>query len=477
MNNISRVNSALAPRIAIVLAGFLLVLTSLLRATPLYAQEEIWDELPTEHFTIIYVPGYESEAEAYAGFVDGIYNEIATTFEHQPETPVTLRLFPSFESYYEVNPMARNMRGIVAHADFRHRTLAVVLPQTEQQTPDEIQNNIRHELTHLVASELSQNRLNTGFQEGIAQYIEIPTAETERKMSLLQQAYREQRLMEWSNFDDRNQIYGAPEQGYPQTLSAVTFLVETYGFDQFRTFLINSGESNGYRSALEQTYGIPSSNIEQQWREWLPSFLDGSYQDNPLPTYNLEYPRTLIEAGRYAEARTELEKAVERLRETSQDELLQEAEALLAESRDGHNASQIAAEARTALQAGNYERAGRLVDQARDAYAALHDTRQQQVLEVYAARVERGLKANEQLDRASEMARTLRFPQARANAEAAAAEFARLGDTARRNEAIELHQSMNGIQYLAGLTLITLGMLGVIVSLWGHWFVREPELW
>jgi hypothetical protein len=462
---------------SVVLVGLVFVLSGVLRVAPVYAQEDTWTELATENFTIIYAPGHEAEAEAYAGFIDDIYEEIATTFEHRASTPVTLRLFPSFESYYEVNPLARNMQGIVAHADFRHRTLAVVLPQTEQQTPDEIQNNIRHELTHLVASELSNNRLNTGFQEGIAQYLEIPTAETERKMILLNRSYEDNRLLDWSSFDDRNTIYGNPEQSYPQSLSVVTFLIENYGFEQFRAFLINSGENNGYRSTLEQTYGLPASDLEQQWQEWLPSFLDGSYETAPPPTYNLEYPRTLIEAGRYAEAEAALDKTIARLEETSQEELLGEAEELLTKSRDGQSATQMATEAREALQAGNYERAEQLVDRARAAYAALGDDQQQRVLEVYAARAERGIKANEQLDEASEQARTLRFPEARANADAAAAEFARLGDTARRDEAVELRQSLNGIQYLAGITLVTLGMLGIIASLWGRWFVREPELW
>jgi tetratricopeptide (TPR) repeat protein len=257
----------------------------------------------------------------------------------------------------------------------------------------------------------------------------------------------------------------------------VTFLVETYGFEQFRAFLTSNASSNGYRTALEQTYGVSSNELEAQWHTWLPSYLDGTSLDNPVVSYDLDYPRRLLDAGRYAEAQTELERAMEWLQTTSQEDLVAEAEDLLAMSRDGQQADQLAMEARAALEAGEYERADRMISQARDAYAALGDTRQKQVLEVYAARVERGLRASQQLEKASQMAGSLNFIQARSSAESAAAEFALLGDTSRMNDALELRRSVDGIQRLAGLTLVTVGMIGVLMSLWGRWTMRESELW
>ncbi|MFN8477278.1 MAG: hypothetical protein U0074_05530 [Kouleothrix sp.] len=50
----------------------------------------------------------------------------------------------------------------------------IILSQTARQTPEESGNNVRHELTHIVVAELADDRLSTGFQEGIAQYVEQP---------------------------------------------------------------------------------------------------------------------------------------------------------------------------------------------------------------------------------------------------------------------------------------------------------------
>ncbi|NJL34302.1 MAG: hypothetical protein HC893_11115, partial [Chloroflexaceae bacterium] len=155
--------------------------------------------------------------------------------------------------------------------------------------------------------------------------------------------------------------------------------------------------------------------------------------------------------------KTELNAAIEWLRETPQQEVLQEAEALLIRSRAGQQANAIAASAREALVAADYQQALQRVDEARRAYAAIGDVRQEQVLEVYAARAQRGLRANQQLDEASQLAGSFRIPQARAAADQAANEFAQLGDNQRMNEALALRGSLDNIQRIAGLALVTLG--------------------
>jgi hypothetical protein len=457
--------------------GLLLLALICFRPAPAAAQQEQWIERTTAYFTILYTSGHEGTAQTYADFVDSVYDEMSTLFEHRTATPLTLRLYPTFESYYAVNPLARNMQGVVAHADFRKRELAVVLPQTENQNPEQVRNNIRHELTHIIASELSDNQLNTGFQEGIAQYMELPTTETERKMQLLAHDHANNALLRWSDFEDREAIYGSPEQGYPQSLATVTFLIESYGFDQFRTFLVNSASSSGYRTALQQTYGVSSSELEDQWRAWIPTYLDGSFINNTGASFALTYPRRLMEAGNYARANEELKKAVDFLRETPQQDKLAEAEALLAASRTGQQAEQLATEAYIALQNTDYEQARSLIEQARLRYVSIGDTRQEPVLEEWAIRAERGLIAHQQLDQASADAAAFRLPDAQTRADAAVVELQRLGDEERLDEALELRESVYGIQRIVGLVLIGVGILGVIASIWWRVPTRKPEAW
>ena len=250
---------------------FSLLLIALLLPLTANAQDEAWRELRTSHFAILYANGDQATAESYKTFVDAIYDETSAIFGHHAATPLTLRLYPTWESYVAVNPLARGMQGIVAHADYQRHEVVVVVSQTARQNETEVENNIRHELTHIIASDLSDNRLNVLFQEGIAQYVEHAAPELETRIRLLQNALDNDRLLRWSDLDDRQTFYGESEVAYPQSLSIVAFLIEKYSFASFRTFLTTSAKSSGYRSALERSYNIAADQLETAWRAWLPS--------------------------------------------------------------------------------------------------------------------------------------------------------------------------------------------------------------
>jgi len=464
------------------LIAALLVLLALLvaPAPPASAQGVDWRERASDKFTILYAAGAEAEAERYAGFVDAVYDEIAAAFSFQTATPLTLRLYPTSEDYYLVNPAARSVPGVVAHADFRRRELVVIVERTRQQSEEEVRNNVRHELTHIVAADLSGNRLNTGFQEGVAQYLERPSRELDSKIAALRAARDQGRLLPWSAFDQREQIYADPSLGYPQTMSAVAFLVDRYGFARLRQFLEISARSSGYRSALERTYEVSPAELESAWRDWLPGYLDGGYRSSALEAYDPTYAAELIARGRYLDAEAELQAGLERARknpEVHTPEQTATIEGLIAQARSGMRADELAEDARRALEASDYERAAPLIGLARAAYAELGDSNQAAVLAAYEERVSRGLRASEQLVAAGELARAFRYPQARAAADAAAAEFAALGDQLRLDNAAALRQSLDTRQRLAGLGLLAIGLAGALFSLIGRIFQRPAEAW
>src|SRR5205085_359757 len=137
----------------------------------------------------------------------------------------------------------------------------------------------------------------------------------------------------------------------------------------------------------------------------------------------------------------------------------------------------LANEARSALEASNYARAADLVGQARQAYASLENTQQDAVLSAYADRAERGLRAAATLDEAATLAEALRYPQARAIADRAAAEFVALGDRTRADQALALRRLLDQRQTLLGALLLILGLGGAAASAVRRLTVREAEAW
>lgn len=457
---------------------FLLLLIALaLLPLTANAQDTAWRELRTSHFAILYTRGDQATAETYKSFVDGIYDETSAIFGHHAATPLTLRLYPTWESYVAVNPLARGMQGIVAHADYQRHEVVVVVSQTARQNGTEVENNIRHELTHIIASDLSDNRLNVLFQEGIAQYVEHAAPELETRIRLLQSALDNDRLLRWSDLDDRQIFYGESEVAYPQSLSIVAFLIENYSFASFREFLTTSAKSSGYRSALERSYNSSADQLEAAWRAWLPSYIAGGYQRNAVTAYDLSRAEQLLKESRYAEAASELKTAIEWLQTTEQRDVLMQAQALLERSESGQRALGLATEARAALEQFDYVRSQGLIDQARQAYSTIGDATQSAVLDAYAARAVRGQQASQMLLEARGLAGGLRYLEARDATDRATAAFVALGDEQQVAEARALRGALDQRQSLLGGLLLALGCGGLIASFWRRFSVREAEAW
>jgi hypothetical protein len=446
-----------------------------------YGQEIQWRERTTAYFSILYAENDEIQADSYAAFVDQRFEEISGVFGHRPATPITFRLFPDLERYYEANPRARGVVGLVAHSDFRRNEIVVVLTETAQQTPEDIQNTVRHELTHMIAADLSEGRLNAGFQEGIAQYMEAPTAERDRKIERLRLAIEQNRLLPWSDFDNREALYGNAELTYPQTLSVVAYLAQRTSFSRVRDFLSISASSSGYRSALERTFGASPDELERDWLAWLPDYVAGGYRGD-VPSagtsrYDLSRAEQLLAEGQYGTAVSELEVVIAGLRASGQDREVAEADRFLQRGRAGIVADRLAQRARDALQASDYPAAIELAGQARAAYQQIDDLRQEPILSEYEQRAQQGLRAAEQLAEAAVLADGFRYPQARTLVDQAVATYTALGDQERATQALDLRTFLDQRQSLFGGVLLILGVGGVLFSLARRMMKPEQEAW
>ncbi len=367
--------SAMKRQIKSFLLLILPILLLMWLSAPAYAQDPDdeplpfidWQELETENFIIVYAGSVEGlagtecacgieEAQFYAAFIDEIYTDLVAVFGVELETPINLRLFPTDESYYEINPLAEQITGIIAHALNSRAEIAISLARIQSQAlaEEEIINNIRHELTHFFASFLSDGKLNTGFQEGIGQYVERPANQAGDSLASLEAAHQNEHLFTWAELDEAEQVFGDPQVAYPQTLSMVAFLIDRYGFLAFVNFIEANATQPGYRSALEIAYEKSADELEAEWLAYLPQYFAGRWQINSLYAYDLSRVTQLVNLGAYSDAEIELVEVVGLLESTDQTQTLAQAELLLAQARRGQAAGALADEARQALQSGDY---------------------------------------------------------------------------------------------------------------------------
>jgi hypothetical protein len=430
-----------------------------------------WRELKTEKFLIVYAESITTEngepvpcecgieeAERYAAFVDEVYADLAAVFQTDLDTPINLRLFPTEESYYQVNPLAERLTGVVAHALNSREEIAIAVPRTKELTAEEFDNNIRHELTHLFASYLSDGNLTAGFQEGIAQYLEKPHSRSEQEPILLGQAMEQERLLTWAELDEAQRVYSDPQVAYPQTLSIVSFLIDRYGLELFTDFLKASATEPGYRSALEAAYDQSATDLENQWQLYLPEYVDNRWQINAVYAYDLSRVTDLVNNGAYTDAEAELAEIVSLLESTNQVDILAQAEALLARARQGQAAAALANESRQALQAGDYPRAIAKGNAAMAAYETLGYRDRIYEIQIYVHRAELGQAALDRLEYGETLLDSLRFFEAEKEVYEATILLQSLDNQPAARRGVELLNRSAWQQGMVGYAILGVGL-------------------
>ena len=453
---------------------------SLLLVNPLYAQEPIddpftidWEELKTDDFIIVYansVAGVPEcicgidEAQFYAGFIDDTYEELVAIFETDLDTPINLRLFPTEQSYYEVNPIAQQIPGVVAHALNNRAEIAIALTRTQALSEEDIINNMRHELTHFFASLLSDGNLTAGFQEGIAQYVEKPTDRTSYDPAVLQLAFDQNRLLSWSQLDSSAEVFRDPQVAYPQALSIASFLIDRYGFAKFVDFIKANAAEPGYRSALEATYGQSADELEAEWLAYLPDYFAGRWQINALYAYDLTRVTQLVNNGAYSDAQTELADITELLRTTDQVDKLAEAEHLLAQAQQGAAAGVLADETRQALLANDYVRTVEKGSAAISSYQGLNYHARIEEIQAYIKLAKTGQEALVQLDQGEQLLSRFRFFEADRQIYEATAILQKLGNISQAEHGQTLLAASSQRQGWLAYGLLGIGGILVIFN-------------
>lgn len=436
------------------------------------AQTVHWNERRTLQFSVLYPDGAEAQAEEYAQFVDTLYEEASSWWGYRTPTPVVLRIYPTMEAYIETNPLAAAVPGVIAHAHTGRREISIALPQTESQTPDEIRNNVRHELTHLIAADLSGGELSTMWQEGIAQNAELPTGELDRKMQIMTQVVANNQVIGWSALDEPGAAYSRPEISYPQTYTMVAFLLRRSGMAAFRAFTEATRTTNRFQNALQDAYKVSAGQLEREWLAQLPEFVNGGYRITVQPTFDLAPVQDQINRGQYAAAIAALTPMLASMQAANVVPALTEATALLERARQGEQALSLAVTARTALSNGEYGKAYTAAMEAQPILEQLGQHEQAATVASYAQLAERGSVAETQLSAAHQQLRTLRVGSATTTLHTAFATFNELGDNQRAAQARQALQMLRRGRQALALFFCTCA-LGLL--LWNSWQRRAER--
>jgi hypothetical protein len=429
--------------------------------------DDAWLRRDTTYFTIFYTADGAEALERYASVVDGLYEYVTAAFDHGPTPPVPLRLYPTTRAYASANPIARYVEGVVAHADTLAGEIGIAVERVDRAGAQTLRDTVRHELMHLVLTELSGDRLPIGFQEGLAQYAEKEASDRRRLAESLRTAERQGQLLSWEALNEQPRFLRRMNVAYPEALSVVTYLIDRHGLGPFKRFLRElAREEQPYQQALETAYAQTAEALEADWRDYLPSYYSGRWENNLLRTLDLADAKARFAAGEYAEARPLFEQAQRLHLDLDQATRAAEADTYLGRIALAQDAAELAERGRAQLAQRDYDGARALLGAAEQRYAEVGDARWRPALADPLAHAERGAAAGDQLAAAQALVANWRYPEGRDRSAEAAALFQAIGDSEGAQRAHALSAEADSRQSRLALVLLgggTLALVGLVV--------------
>ncbi len=443
----------------LLLAVSIALLLSPAFAVPALAQSTEEKTLTTDYFTIIYPTGEEASAQWYAGFADEVNASVCEMLGNDPLTGLTLHIYATEADYIAANPIAADHAGIMAHAIPGKLEIGVAVERLRQVEPEIARESFRHEMTHIIAGDLSGQNLPIGFQEGFAQYDELSISRAQGSAQVLRNA-RDTGLpfLSWYDLNDRYSFSQNPDLAYPQAYSAMAFIAERYGMGEFAMFLGQLKDGNDWTDALQSVYGLSVRRIDREWRNWLPAFLEEGWKTNLLSYYDLSPGVALYEAGHFDDAAAHFTRSEELYTQLGRANRAAAALEYLEKAQRAAVAALASSGARRSLESFDYRSAYENAQEAKVTFTELglatHIESSDQTLQLAA----KGMTAVEQLDSARKKAGSLDFMGGRSDARAAGQAFAELGDTTRANQATQLVSELSRYSSYVGYGVLAAGL-------------------
>lgn len=421
--------------------------------------------LATRYFTIIYPAGEEESAKWYAGFVDEMNASVCEMFGHDPLTGLTLHIYATEADYIAANPIAADHAGIMAHAIPGQLEVGVAVERLRQVEPEIARESFRHEMTHVIAGELSGQNLPIGFQEGLAQYNELSVSRAQGSAQLLQNTQDAGRpFLSWYDINDRFIFSQTPELAYPESYSMMAFLIETYGMGDFADFFSKLNAGVDWTTAMQDSFGLSMRRAERAWRSWLPSFLEEGWKTNLLSYYDLTPGIVLYEAGKFNDAVDHFTHSEALYTQLGRDSRAAAARDYLEKAQRAGEAEVDATGARQSLEAYDYSTAFSGAEKAKSTFTdlglATHIEASDQTLQL----ARKGMAAVEQLDSARKRAASFDFVGARTDARSAGQTFGELGDSSRATQATQLVSDLARYSTYLGFGVLAAGAAALLVG-------------
>lgn len=216
------------------------------------------------HFLLKYDGGTADPnlVRAISDYLEEAYNQLSKQFEIYPASPFLVILYPQ-KVFFDITDAPFWSSGV--------NDGKIKLPvRGLTSITEELENVLIHELTHSFVDNKTGGNCPRWLQEGLAEHVEGNQID-EEKLKALGAYLKGNPDLTISNLGGSFNSAPAEVAGilYLVSHSFTEYLINQYQFYQMNTLLENLGNGESVSKAIEETYLLPLSDLEQQWRRSL----------------------------------------------------------------------------------------------------------------------------------------------------------------------------------------------------------------
>jgi len=234
------------------------------------AVEKQFDRAGNVHFDLRYQDGISySSAYDLRKVLDQARRDVGRDFGYWPRHQIVVLVY-SEEDFKQVR---QGPDWIAALYDGKIR---IPFPRSPDALAS-LNSTLVHEYTHAIVHDITQNQCPVWLNEGLAEFEEAKTRKPD--LQHLQAAVSNNRLIPLSSLDSafKSRDANVAALAYQQSYSLVTYLDQTYRFYRIRKILDKLPQGMSIEAALQDELKLSTTQLEQRWQRWLPTFTRGSY--------------------------------------------------------------------------------------------------------------------------------------------------------------------------------------------------------
>ncbi len=251
----------------------------LARSTADVTRDYVTVRSPAGHFEISHAPGIDAVLTPYAGeALDRAYDELTRIFDHRPETPVRVEIYPTVDVLGAVSPLTvAEIRTSGTIALCKYNRLMVTSPRDLVYGYDWL-DTLSHEFIHLLITQKSKNRTPIWLHEGLAKYYEVkwrPDGKQEldrHSESFLAKAIKSDALIPFADMSPSMAKLPSQEAtatAFAEVWTVMAFLEERRGGPVAAALTSRLGAGLDDKEAVAEVAGLPWARFEPTWRTYL----------------------------------------------------------------------------------------------------------------------------------------------------------------------------------------------------------------